>query len=166
MRINLVFIYPAINLSNILKHNLFNYNQYILNEALNNSMSDNHHNENVQSNFPWINKEFFEKILQKEIDNFKSVLGYTLKSALKLGENYASEMIRANVNYAIKSCDSENKSETISFIIKAALLNQQLKNELDELNVFQKEIVIYRDILPAVQKLLQSIGDDSKFSAK
>lgn len=128
--------------------------------------------DNIQNIFPWINKEFFSNILRNEYSNAKSVqiLNYTLKPALKPGENYTSEMIRVKVNYAISESNDKQKiiddQREISFIIKTKLCNEQLKADLDEGNIFEKEIVIYRDILPAVQKLLSTIDADLKFSAK
>lgn len=131
-------------------------------------MSDNNNiHENVIKNFPWINEAFFKEILQNDLKICVTVTNYKLKPALKHGENYTSEMLRANVNYITASDDDDNKiQKEINFIIKTALRNQELKSQLDESKFFEKEIVIYRDIFPAIEKLLQTIGDNAKFSAK
>lgn len=109
--------------------------------------------------YPWINKNFFENILRKDVGNDNlTVTHFSIKAALGKGENYSSQMIRANVNYKYN-----NKENTISLIIKAELIVNEVSAES---GMFFKEIHIYENILPELHKLLLSIGDDTKLSAK
>lgn len=126
-------------------------------------MSSTESTENFGTNYPWISNALFERILRREHhDNTIVVKDYTLKAALGKGENYASQMLRARVNY---SSTNDPSVDHISLIVKAALTNEvaAITNELD---VFRKEIVTFQQIIPQVEKLLQSIGDYSRLSAK
>lgn len=119
-------------------------------------------NDEYQKNYPWLSKEFFQKILAKEFSGKQICVDkYTIKAALAHGENYTSQMLRTNVSY---KCDGQQCEKR--FIVKAALINKQLKAMLDELRLFEREIIIYQDVLPAVEKLLASVGDHTKLSAK
>lgn len=57
----------------------------------------------LQNHYRWITIELFQNILTKEYTACKrcriNVTNIRLKAALKLGENYASQMIRATVSY-------------------------------------------------------------------
>lgn len=117
------------------------------------------------ASYPWISNAFFERILRREHnDDSIAVKDYTLKAALGKGENYASQMIRASVNYA---STKDPSVDHISLIVKAAITNNVGMAALtSELGLFHKEIIAYQQIIPEVEKLLRSIGDYSRLSAK
>lgn len=116
-------------------------------------------------NYPWISNAFFERILRREHhDSSIVVKNYTLKAALGKGENYISQMLRVRVNY---SSIKDPSVDHISLIVKAAVTNNaELAAIAAELDVFRKEIIVYQKIIPNVEKLLRSIGDYSRLSAK
>lgn len=115
--------------------------------------------------YPWISNAFFEQILRREHqDNSIVVKDYTLKAALGKGENYISQMLRVRVNY---SSIIDPFVDHISLIVKAAVINNaEMSAIAAELDVFRKEIIVYQQIIPNVEKLLRSIGDYSRLSAK
>lgn len=116
--------------------------------------------------YPWICNAFFERILSQCNRNHQqsiSVSGYTLNAALEKGENYASQMIRANVQFTeLNSSSSTTLSH--SFIIKATHPNAD--SQTVEKMQFRKEITAYLQVIPAVEKLLQSIGENLKLTAR
>lgn len=118
---------------------------------------------NFEANYPWITKEFFQNILQKEfsLKNGVIVQNYHLKHALSLGENYASLMIRCILTYKIN-----NVEEHINFVIKVPVPIKELREIFDEMKLFEKEIIMYEQVLPAVDKLLLSVGDHVKLAPK
>lgn len=122
-------------------------------------------NDNFEAIYPWISNEFFEKILRREHhDSSIVVRDYTLKAALGKGENYASRMMRVRVNY---SSINDPSVDHISLIVKAAITdNAELAAMTEEMGVFRKEIIAFQQIIPEVEKLLRSIGDYSRLSAK
>lgn len=124
--------------------------------------------KDFQNQYNWIDNDLFQRILKKEHEPCTvQVLNYDLKLALKPGENYASQMIRARV-YFTKQDPSSGASEKgeISFIIKAIIRNDVVQELMDEMNVFEKEIIIYEYVLPAVERLLLNIGESGKLAPK
>lgn len=122
-----------------------------------------------QSLYPWITTEFFERILQREYgDNSIRVRSYTLKAALAKGENYLSQMLRTTVRFTANSSTTVAAAadQSISLIIKTVLPNAEINTVTAELGLFRKEIVAFQRVIPAVEKLLQSIGDETKLSAR
>lgn len=119
----------------------------------------------IAASYPWISNAFFERILRREHNDDSIVVkDYTLKAALGKGENFASQMLRARVNYtSIKDPSADH----ISLIVKAAVTNNVKMAALhSELGLFRKEIIAFKQIIPEVEKLLRSIGDYSRVSAK
>lgn len=117
----------------------------------------------IAATYPWLTIELFTRIVQKAFPHHAvSVQKYTVKAALGKGENFTSQMLRATVTYTIDSADSPRD---IRFIVKAPLSDANIRAALDEMELFQKEIVNFEYILPEVYRLLESVGDDTKFSA-
>ncbi|XP_037032313.1 uncharacterized protein LOC119071531 [Bradysia coprophila] len=116
---------------------------------------------NFEVNYPWINSSLFEKLLRKDYnsDDVIEVEKYSLEPALKNGENFLSQMIRARVDYRVNG--SLNK---INFVIKAQLLDEAQSIHQNEL--FSREIAVFKYVIPYAVELLRRIGDDTKISAK
>ncbi|XP_037043490.1 uncharacterized protein LOC119079604 [Bradysia coprophila] len=121
--------------------------------------TESNHNK-MQLACPWINSSLFEELLRKDFPASDIIVhDYRLKPALARGENYASQMIRAEVNY---SMNGENKQ--IRFIIKAALAKDALKQLSDEMKgIFYTEIAMYNDVLTKVHDLLKASGEKISF---
>lgn len=118
----------------------------------------------IAATYPWLTTELFTRIVQKAFpDQAVFVKKYTVKAALAKGENFTSQMLRATVTYTID--DASSQPRDIRFIIKAPLSDVNIRAALDEMELFQKEIVNFEYILPEVYKLLESVGDYTKFSA-
>lgn len=111
--------------------------------------------------YPWITKDFFKNILQKfKNNNSINVEHFSLKPALAKGENYGSQMIRANITYYFNN--NNLKHENTSLLIKTELpQNEKIENEL---NLLLKEITVYKTFLPTMHELLREINDDTNFS--
>lgn len=113
--------------------------------------------------YPWISKELFENILLENDSDIIFVESFTLTRAICKGENYTSQLIRANVKYSINN--SEEKQ--ISLIIKAPLkCAADITKVSDEFGLFKKEIAAYKYVLPEIERTLRSIGDYTKMSAR
>lgn len=115
--------------------------------------------------YPWLNNEFFEQILGNENPTANiSVESVHIKPALNHGENYASQMIRATVQYFIN--ENFDDVQEIRFVIKALVINEAMARITKEFKMFDREVIVYQHIMPEVEKLLESIGDDTKLSPK
>lgn len=117
--------------------------------------------DNICSEYPWLNEALFERILQREWANGNiRVIDLVVKSALGKGENYTSQMLRVRVN-----CQDGLRTRSAAFIVKAPL-NNGMNDVIAELGLFRKEIENYEKVLPAVQAILLSIGDEPLISGK
>lgn len=125
------------------------------------SPSHNTNDNDLQLNYPWINISLFEKLLQQDATNNEIIVveKFSLAPALKKGENYLSQMIRATVDYK-----RNNVANQINFVIKAQLMNAPESLRQNEL--FLREIAVFKYVIPLAEELLKGIGDDTRFSAK
>lgn len=117
-----------------------------------------------QSANPWISKCLFEKLLRMDFPNDDIVIhNYLLKAALGKGENYMSQMIRATVEYS-----TNGSSKEINFILKTAISGEGLDDKMvtERRELFSKEIAVYNEVLPIVDKLLQEIGIKTKLHGR
>lgn len=124
-----------------------------------------------QSLYPWICNELFERVLLAAQQPNKSpimVSSYTLQAALEKGENFASQMLRANVLFSTATSSSSSSSsppQSHSFIIKTTHPNAD--SVTVEAMQFRKEITAYQRVIPAVEDVLRSIGEnDVQISAR
>lgn len=119
-----------------------------------------------QQLYPWISKEFFERIIRRDqIDDTIVVAGYTIKAALGQGENYASQMLRVRVEYS--RGEKIPATEHLSLIIKATLTNNaKLEEMVSDLGAFKKEIIAFQKLIPEVERRLRAIGDETRLAAK
>lgn len=116
---------------------------------------------NFREHFSWLNKNTFETILRRDRRNDDiQVIDLVIKEALAKGENNCSQMLRVTTKF-----NDGTKDAVERFIVKGMLIHG-IPTIIEEMNLFEKEIHIYEDVLPTVQQLLQSIGDDSELSAK
>lgn len=111
-------------------------------------------------NGDWISNEVLERCLRAE-DGFKEVkvTGSKVGAATKKGDNYASEMYRAEVEY-----EKDGERRKVVRILKVIPSGEIQRKVMEKNSIFPREIAVYRDILPRITKLTQSIGDHVKIS--
>lgn len=120
----------------------------------------------LAKHYQWCNADFFHEIISKEYpDETISIENVNLKPALKFGENYASQMVRAIIQYRFGNAANDQLQE-IRFVIKALLINEKMAELTKEYKIFDKEIIMYEHILPVVEKLLTEVGDHSKLAPR
>uniref|UniRef100_A0A1B6M8F0 CHK kinase-like domain-containing protein n=1 Tax=Graphocephala atropunctata TaxID=36148 RepID=A0A1B6M8F0_9HEMI len=108
-------------------------------------------------NFPeWLTSDFLKTCLESDEENSGgiTVTSHTLEQAVAPGNNYGSNMIRANVRYK-KHGDSTNE-HTVSLVIKAPLPEdsfaaEQLKDNLKQL--YHNETKYYYEFISETRKL-------------
>lgn len=121
--------------------------------------------DKIVKQYPWLSNEFFGTILRKELAKPKLLVTVMyLENALQPGENYGSQIIRAHLRY-IHDAVTE-KEETLSLIVKAKLVNADGPRVFADLDVFEREITVYQQILPKVEALYRSIGQPTKFAPR
>ncbi|EDS34996.1 conserved hypothetical protein [Culex quinquefasciatus] len=113
-------------------------------------------------NGDWITAELLERTLLAEEGanecRFR-VVGHKVEAATKKGDNYASEMYRVIIEY-----EMDGKRHKCTRIMKVIPSGDIQRKVMEKNNIFPREIAVYRDILPRISKLLQSIADPVQIS--
>lgn len=114
----------------------------------------------------WLNEEYFENLLntcfQKSDLRVKALI---IKRCGGQGENYASKMYRVGT---FLHEDSKKETQLQSFIVKTLPENDLALEKLgsDNFNVQNKEMEIYETILPELEHILNSIGENDTIFPK
>lgn len=111
--------------------------------------------EKLLAEYPYLTEDLFESILVKPPFDYKDlrIVEFNVVPALKPGENYGSQIIRAAVKFTHSDV---NAVQTKTFIIKA---NCGVSRSVD---VFAKESFIFEEVIPKVEQLLRKVGIDTK----
>lgn len=109
--------------------------------------------KNDKSTFPdYISKDLFEKALRSGLKSPTiKVKDLHLSMGSAPGDNYCSDIYRARVIYINGLSAEENQ---ISLIVKAMPFSEYRGPILEDLEVFDKEVDMYTNILPKLSKLL------------
>lgn len=117
-----------------------------------------------QVTYPWLTKKLFQGIIEKEFpENVVKTENFAINAALAKGENFGSQMLRAIVSYTM---DDKEVIHEKRFIIKAPVIDLNVRAYLAALKIAEKEISSFKYILPEVYRLLEKIDDYTKMSAK
>ncbi|XP_053958485.1 uncharacterized protein LOC128863379 [Anastrepha ludens] len=111
----------------------------------------------------WMNDDFFLKVLTScEGKGTKiKVRSAKISPASMKGDHYASVIFRAQLDYEL-----EGVHKSKSLIMKTMPENDGHKNEmLGKTDIFEKEIIMYTEVLPRFEKILRAVGDDTVLKA-
>lgn len=96
----------------------------------------------------WLNKSFFERVIKYYSgDDEAKVNEFAIQSGSKPGESFASDLLRASINYA-----TESESISISVIVKTIPLTQE--GEIDGRQLFMTELKMYGETLIDINRVL------------
>lgn len=113
------------------------------------------------SEYPWIKIGVFEDIFRKHSfhHGLTGIIDFELTSVLKPGENYGSQILRATVQCM---SDGDTNRWQKSMIIKASLgLGSRVVRSV---NVFEKEIYMFLELIPNVERVLGNGGIETKIA--
>ncbi|KAK9512711.1 hypothetical protein O3M35_001076 [Rhynocoris fuscipes] len=106
-----------------------------------------------------VSKAWLEAILKRvsRDDEPMKIVEYECKVATQKGDNYTSDLQRVTMNVMTGS----GRQKKVSIIIKE-LPNTELKRAMiSDWNIFLREIVMYRDVLPTMAEIQNEFGDYS-----
>ncbi|XP_054725339.1 uncharacterized protein LOC129235496 [Anastrepha obliqua] len=110
----------------------------------------------------WLTAELFEKLLKDTVANYKSIKSFEAKPALAAGENYATIMLRVNID--IELVDGTPKS--LSYMLKLPQQNEVFQDIMRKHNIFEVEHRMYHEVVPEFELLYRLSGIELNFSAK
>lgn len=103
------------------------------------------------------NLVWLEVSLQKiyEDNCIAKILGMEIKDGTKKGDNYMSDIKRIKFDAILKS----GKQVKISLIMKTVPTTEYHRAMLKEMGLFEREIMMYRDITPRMEDILVEFSD-------
>ncbi|XP_065366658.1 uncharacterized protein LOC135959603 [Calliphora vicina] len=110
----------------------------------------------------WIKASLFEPVFKEIFSNFQQIKDFQAKPALSAGENYASIMLRLEAKIELK--DGSCKSKTL--MLKTAHDNEMAKETLKNIDIFEVEHYMYREVVPEFEQIYTNAGVDIKFAPK
>ncbi|KAH8399653.1 hypothetical protein KR215_011389, partial [Drosophila sulfurigaster] len=119
--------------------------------------------ENPQSLVPdWVQPEIFLDVLKESVKGFSKSKSFKASAALAPGENYATIMLRVNIQVELE--DGSEKS--VSYMLKLPHQSEMFLKMLERNNIFEYERTVYKTIIPEMEQLYRDVGVDVKFGAK
>lgn len=113
-----------------------------------------------------ISEDLIRKIAECANENYSvEIKTFKVENAVDSGENFCSDINRISVNLVLHD-EFENRISSQNFIIKSSISVGEFDKLNEEVLYFPKEIQIYKIILPAAEKLLRSIGDQTSFAPR
>uniref|UniRef100_A0A0A1XJI5 Hemoglobin subunit alpha-A n=2 Tax=Zeugodacus cucurbitae TaxID=28588 RepID=A0A0A1XJI5_ZEUCU len=109
----------------------------------------------------WLTAELFEKVLSEFIPKYRKITHFEAKPALAAGENYATVMLRIQIDVEL----SDASKESISLMMKLPQENEILKDMMRKHNIFEIEYRMYHEVLPEFNKMYLDVGVNAMFSA-
>lgn len=111
----------------------------------------------------WMTNKFFTQVLENIEKCSVELHKFDLKSGSAKGQNFASAIYRCKLIY---TPEDTKEIKQKSLILKTNVTDPELKDLLNEFNVFQKEIAVYKNIFKEGGILLNSFGDTTIFGPK
>ncbi|EDW84833.1 uncharacterized protein Dwil_GK14337 [Drosophila willistoni] len=102
----------------------------------------------------WINVKYFDKVLKQDQPDYVEVLKFTPVAAIPPGENFTSTMLRIYIDLKLK--DGTTKTKT--YIFKTMLPSDRGGKDMQEMGLFDKELLMYQKFLPAFEDLYKEAG--------
>lgn len=116
----------------------------------------------VKSDSPfWLNKSLFKDIISKDYNTSK-IVTFSAKPASGKGENFASVLYRINMTVE----NDLNGLSKRSFMVKVNHESGFGVQMAKVLQLFPKEIAMYKDLLPAFEQYFRAIGEEVKIGPK
>lgn len=126
--------------------------------------------------YPFLTREYLEDALGEAAQNC-TVVNFTVRRALSKGENFASDILRIQLNLRCENGDerwpkkkklkkliNEVIFRTKTFIMKVALVTEGMSDMLEEYDVFFREIVFYSKILPEIKEISKELEYNGKLA--
>nr|XP_029724744.1 uncharacterized protein LOC109412338 [Aedes albopictus] len=113
----------------------------------------------------WVDGDLLLSILKAEQHGSAEIkiVDFNVEAATKKGDNYASEMYRADLEYEKDGKLVKCRRNLEGKVIPSGEIQRMI---MEKNSIFPREIAVYRDILPKIHSLLESIGDSTLISPK
>ncbi|XP_073830039.1 uncharacterized protein [Musca autumnalis] len=108
----------------------------------------------------WIKPSLFEKVLRNTIPNFKEIKDFKAFGALPPGENYATTMLKIQIEVAL----NDGTSMEESLMMKVPLDSELYRKEMSKFKMFSIESFTYNEIVREFEQMYREVGLNIKLS--
>ncbi|XP_073842682.1 uncharacterized protein [Musca autumnalis] len=102
----------------------------------------------------WVNETNIKPLLMKQYPNLSDIVSFKAQPALAAGENYATLMLRVYVTVSLL----DGTTKDLSYMLKVAHDNKEMKEMLQHINFFQVENSVYNEIIPEMEEMYRKAG--------
>ncbi|KAH8311355.1 hypothetical protein KR044_005912, partial [Drosophila immigrans] len=110
----------------------------------------------------WVQKELFVDLLKDTVKGFSKIKSFTTNSGSAIGENYATIMLRVNIEVELQ----DGKQKSVSYMIKLPHQQEAHEKMLGNNNIFGVEQNMYKTFVPEMEQLYRDVGVEVNFGAK
>ncbi|KAH8267221.1 hypothetical protein KR026_008121 [Drosophila bipectinata] len=110
----------------------------------------------------WVKPEVFGDLLKKEVKDFKQTKSIRAKAGVSAGENYATVMLRVELDVETKDKALQIKA----FMLKTPHQSEIYRKMIEKTDIFDVERGMYLEVVPELEQLYRDVGVEVKFGAK
>ncbi|XP_037723141.1 uncharacterized protein LOC119555649 [Drosophila subpulchrella] len=110
----------------------------------------------------WVKPEAFQDLLKNEVKDYKETKALRAKAGVAAGENYATIMLRVELDVETK----DKSKVTKAFMLKTPHNSEAYRRLLDKTNIFDVERGMYLEVVPELEQLYRDVGLEVKFGAE
>ncbi|KAH8307820.1 hypothetical protein KR059_000319 [Drosophila kikkawai] len=110
----------------------------------------------------WVKPEAFEDLLRRKVKDYKETKSLRAKAGVAPGENYATIMLRVELDV-----ETKDKSQlTKAFMLKTPHQSEAYRKVIEKSNIFDVELGMYLEVVPELEQLYRDAGLEVKFGAE
>ncbi|KAH8283784.1 hypothetical protein KR054_001373 [Drosophila jambulina] len=110
----------------------------------------------------WVKPEAFEELLRQKVKDYKETKALRAKAGVAPGENYATIMLRVELDVETK----DKSLVTKAFMLKTPHQSETYRKILEETDIFDVERGMYLEVVPEMEQLYRDAGLEVKFGAE
>lgn len=110
----------------------------------------------------WVKPEAFEHLLKRKVKDYKETKSMRAKAGVAAGENYATIMLRIELDV-----EKKDKSQTTkAFMLKTPHQSELYRKMIEKTDIFDVERGMYLEVVPELEQLYRDVGLEVKFGAE
>ncbi|XP_016980500.1 uncharacterized protein LOC108045629 [Drosophila rhopaloa] len=110
----------------------------------------------------WVKPEAFQDLLKNKVKDYKKTKALRAKAGVAAGENYATIMLRLELDVETK----DNSQFTKAFMLKTPHQSGACRKLLETNNIFDVERGMYLEVVPELEQMYRDVGVEVKFGAE
>ncbi|KAH8417171.1 hypothetical protein KR222_005488, partial [Zaprionus bogoriensis] len=110
----------------------------------------------------WLQADLFLEVLRETVKGFSKIKSFKAVNGAGAGENYASIMLRVNIEVELQ----DGKSQCVSYMLKLPHESEIFRMLSERHNIFAIERDMYKIFIPEMEKMYRDAGIMVKFGAQ